>query len=628
MTFTFRLLSLFFLLGFIGLVIPASAQSVVGVSEILSSTSASEIDTYSATELSYDVSLYYGAYVEGYLFDGSAQIRSGSAQAQQLADGYLQAPVNVGDVYTIESNHYLILSIAYFDGSTYQYNNPYGFMGGDGDYPSGSSFLPGGGPSYVSTQYYYLGTTVVSLSTALPSITSINPSSVATGKSGTIEVEGNNLADPFTNQTTPAASGSGVNLSVAGTPSSNHVSLNYSVDSGTGTGSRSITLATRFGASNGANLTVGYPPAAVTSLNPSVWQAGTSFTLTVSGTGFGTAPTVNVSGAAGVSAGQAMNISPDGTQIQVTVNVAADAPDGTATVQVQPGYTGSSFICGNCNGGSSMGSSTAEVQGAVQNQNSCQAAADSHSGFAGLVPTGTTVGGSGTMTASFSGGAFNATSVTVPYGPYSTPESIAAHVAAFLTKQYYNSGLSAQAIGSYVVYKSTAALGTPSLISSGSSFTQNTSPAACPNVNTKFVLAVMNDSVTWGDEGLNHGRIVEYDLETWPTAQNPRGTPPSYSNAIVTEHLSTCMAYGCSSSGLISGQFTDVLGSTSSISGRYVASRYFTVNANGQNLGHIMTFDRAGKHDMDHIEIQLPNGPSILNNYRNTNGSPKDISLP
>jgi hypothetical protein len=320
--------------------IPASAQSVIGVSEILNSTNASEIDTYSATELSYDVALYYGAYVAGYLYDGSTQIRAGSAQDQQLAYGYLQAPVNVGDVYTIESDHYLVLSVAYFDGSQYQYSNPDGFVsGGTGEYPSGSSFIPGGGPAYVSTQYYYLGTTGVSLSTAAPSITGINPNSVATGKSGTIEVQGNNLVDPFTGQTTPAVSGAGVNLSVTGTPSSDHVSLNYSVDSGTSTGNRSLTLATRFGTSNGANLTVGYPPAVVTSLNPSVWQAGTNFTLTINGTGFGTAPTVTVSGATGVSASQATNTSSDGTQTQVTINVAADAPDGTATVQVQPGYT-------------------------------------------------------------------------------------------------------------------------------------------------------------------------------------------------------------------------------------------------------------------------------------------------
>jgi hypothetical protein len=246
-----------------------------------------------------------------------------------------------------------------------------------------------------------------------------------------------------------------------------------------------------------------------------------------------------------------------------------------------------------------------------------------------IVPARTTVGESGTVTASFSGGAFDASNVTVPYGQYSTPESIAAHIAALITKKYYSSGLSAQAFGAYVVYKSTVTLGTPNLTASGSSFTKNNSTTACPAVNTKYVLAVMNDSVTWVDQGMNNGRVVEYDLETWPSAQNPRGTPPSLANAVVTEHLTTCMAYGCSSSGVVSGQFTDVLGNTSgSKVGVYTPDRYFTVTANGQNLGHIVSFDRARKHDQDHIEIHIPNGPSILNNYRNADGSPKDISLP
>lgn len=40
-----------------------------------------------------------------------------------------------------------------------------------------------------------------------------------------------------------------------------------------------------------------------------------------------------------------------------------------------------------------------------------------------------------------------------------------------------------------------------------------------------------------------------------------------------------------------------------------------------------MTFDKAGKHQMDHIEIHLPTGPSFLNNYKNADGTPKDVSL-
>jgi hypothetical protein len=340
----------------------AVAQDVVGVSEILSSTSSSEIDTYSATELSYAASLYYGAYVEGYLYDNSNLIGAGSAQDQQLAYGYMSKPLTVGDVYTIESDHYLIAAYAYSSGGTSYFYNPSYFNFGDGSTdPSGSSFSPGGGSYYVVQQYIYLGTTAVQVSSAQPSINSIDHNTGTIGKSGTIAVHGDNLLDPFTGQASPSITGSGVTLSPTSSSTSQEVDLNYSIDQGATAGDRSLTLSNRFGTSNAARFTVGYPAAIVTSLNPPSWQAGQNFTLTVNGTGFGTAPTVNISGAAGVQNGLATNTNPQGTQTQVPVTVQANAPTGTATVTVTPGYTGSGFYCGNCNG-SPNGTDTAPVQ--------------------------------------------------------------------------------------------------------------------------------------------------------------------------------------------------------------------------------------------------------------------------
>jgi len=256
------------------------------------------------------------------------------------------------------------------------------------------------------------------------------------------------------------------------------------------------------------------------------------------------------------------------------------------------------------------------------------AASDSNSGFTGIVPKGV-AGGSGTATVAFSGGSFSGNRASVPYGQYSTPASIASHLAALITIKYYNSGLSAEALGAYIVYKSSAPLGSASFQTSGSSFTTNASSTACPPVNTQYVLAVLNDSVTWVSVGMSNGREVEYSLESWPTKQGSLGAPTTFPNAIITEHLTNSVAYGTSTSGTISGQFTDVLGNTSGMnSGTYVTDRYFTVNSSGQNLGHIMTYDAAGKHATDHIVIHLPTGPSILNGYTNSNGSPKNISIP
>lgn len=497
------------LLGFGGLFSCASAQSVVGVSEVLSSTNASEIDTYSATELSYDVSLYYGAAVEGFLYDGATQIRAGYAQDQQLAYGYLTAPVNVGDSYTVQSAHYLILSVAYSDGSGgYYYNNPDGFLGGDGEYPSGSSFEPGGGPAYVSTSYIYLGTTTVSISTAAPSITSISPSSVTIGTPGTITVNGSNLIDLFTQQSIPSLSGYGVNLTTGSSPTSDRVSLNYSFDSNASTGTQSLTLTTPFGTSNGANLTIGYPPATVTGLSPSTWTAGQSYEVQITGTNFGSTPTVSLSDPS-INVGTPHNTASAGGNSTTVVNVSVQlaTPSELVVVTVTPGSGGASFI--QAPGGPSLtGSNTATVVGVQGGQNSCPQELDESSGFSKLTYTGLAVGGNGAMAISFSGGSFNGYGVTVPYGKFSTPESIASHLAALITQRYYRSGLSAEAYGAYILYKGRATLGTPNFTSSGTPLTADPSPSGCPPVSLNLRLV----PVVSADEPISGGLTILHNV--------------------------------------------------------------------------------------------------------------------
>jgi hypothetical protein len=621
------------LIAFAAQAMPARAQSgdyVEGISEITSETTAQTLDTYSGTYMTYGVCLYYNAHVHAAIYQNDTK------EAESSADGgsdYCWAeldgsgPITLGDTYTQVADHsiYAVYWVNY-GGQTY-YENPFqysGFYPGSPD-PSGTDYpSDGGGDYYMVSETIEVGQTAAWITAAAPTISDISPSVGTVGTSGSITVDGEYLIDPWTETATPVITGSGVSLSLGANPSDQQLSLNYSIAQGATTGPQSLTLATRFGASNAATFTVGYPAAHVTSLNPPTWQAGQSFTLTINGTGFGTAPTVNISGAAGVQYGQAMNTNPQGTQTQVSVTIQPDAPNGTATLTVIPGYAGSTFYCGNCNGGSPNGTDFATV---VAAQNSCPAQLDAHSGFAGIVPTGT-AGGSGTMTASFSGGAFDGNSVTVPYGQYSTPESIASHIAALITKHYYNSGLSAQAIGSQILYKSTAVLGTPTLTGSGASFTKDTS-TACPPANMKYVLAVLSDSVTWKSEGMDNGRWVVYSLEYWPKTMGSLGQATPFPNAIVAEHLTNSMAYGTSTHGDISGQFTDILGNTSGMnSGTYVTDRYFTVNSSGQDLGHIRSYDRTGTHDTDHIVIHLPTGPSILNNWTNSDGSPKDISIP
>jgi hypothetical protein len=109
-----------------------------------------------------------------------------------------------------------------------------------------------------------------------------------------------------------------------------------------------------------ASITVGYPPAVVTNISPAVWTAGTTFQVTISGSNFGTAPTVSIASGAGVTISTPTNSSP--TQLTATVSVAPNAPNETVTISVQPNYGGSNFTC-NCQSGQSPdGTATAQVQ--------------------------------------------------------------------------------------------------------------------------------------------------------------------------------------------------------------------------------------------------------------------------
>ena len=251
-----------------------------------------------------------------------------------------------------------MISAAVDNGTTY-WNNPDYFLSvGDGaSYPSGSSFAPGGGPAYYETQYIYLGSTALQLSSAGPTITSISPSGGTVGTSGTIHIYGDNLVDPFTGQATAAITRSGVTLSAASATES-VADLNDSIATNATTGNQSVTLTTRFGTSNAAPFSIGDPTPVITSISPNSWNAGTSIQVAITGHGFGTNPslTITAPGVSGYSTGAASD-----TQIVANVTIAANSPGGAATVEVQShGYTGSGFFPVNP-GQPPQGSNTASV---------------------------------------------------------------------------------------------------------------------------------------------------------------------------------------------------------------------------------------------------------------------------
>jgi hypothetical protein len=139
-----------------------------------------------------------------------------------------------------------------------------------------------------------------------------------------------NLVDPFTGQASATITGSGVTLSVVSATES-VVDLNDSIATNATTGSQNVTLTTRFGTSNAAPFSVGDPTPVVTSISPNSWNAGTSIQVSIAGHGFGTNPSLTITGP-GVS-GYSTAVSD--TQIVATVTIAANTPGGAATIEVQ-----------------------------------------------------------------------------------------------------------------------------------------------------------------------------------------------------------------------------------------------------------------------------------------------------
>ncbi len=315
--------------------------------------------------------------------------------------------------------------------------------------------------------------------------------------------------------------------------------------------------------------------------------------------------------------------SSDQTTASLSYTIAADATVGTHRFTVSNTWGESEPVSFTVNA----------ATGFNAQQNACPAMVDATSGFSSIAPSGLAVGGSGSMTVSFSQGSFSGFGITVPYGPNSTPESIASHLAALITKQYSSSGLTAQAYGANILYKGNAALGTatftpagPSGSSSDSSFTADPSPAGCPPVNLTFALIVTYDSGTWVPNsrgGPGSGRDVSYELSKWTKGNYNANKPPLISSQI-SEHLSKPLpdgSYGKTDT-QDPGAYCDLIGSAGgpSLTGIYDPERYFTVVYTDpqhltRDLGSVRILDKSGEHSTDKIVVNFPSGPTILNGF-------------
>ena len=209
----------------------------------------------------------------------------------------------------------------------------------------------------------------------------------------------------------------------------------------------------------------------ISGITPSIAYQGDQGTLTISGSNF-----------VENSADQlTLNFSGGSNPFTLTSTLSTCTTTCTATFSYNfSGYPAGSYTLSvKNNEGTSNSEAFTVISNAPQNPTAdpCAVTSNPQAGYSSIVSAGAT-GGSGTMAVSFSGAAFAAVTASVSYGPNSTPSSIAANIAALITKNYYRYGLGAKAFGPIVVYSGNTSLGTVSNVATGSSFTTNVSPTA------------------------------------------------------------------------------------------------------------------------------------------------------
>jgi hypothetical protein len=138
-------------------------------------------------------------------------------------------------------------------------------------------------------------------------------------------------------------SGLSITLDTSQTSTSTTVYALYSVASTQTPNYGLIDLNTDGGTSNDVDFQLGYPDASNITVSPSTWQAGQTTPILISGNNLGTAPTAYVD-----SPGNDITYSYTGMvngSISANVTVPSGTTDTSATVYVDPGYTGCTGSC-------------------------------------------------------------------------------------------------------------------------------------------------------------------------------------------------------------------------------------------------------------------------------------------
>ncbi len=345
-----------------GIVPGLHGQMVTGMSDIAIQCIGCGVDSYSLTELDYNASVWYDARADGFLSRGGSIVSSRTyAYGNPYVNFYLSTPLVYNTNFQIQTNHWIraYYEVYVTEYGGYRYADPYGFsMISTGNYGGSAGIEPTYQYSYITSQDIYVGATYVGFSSPSPVINGIDVIGTPTrGSSGYVAIYGSY----FGGLQSVTVDGTGVSVSTT-YESDTQVNISYTIAANATTGDHNLRLTTIFGPSNPAAFRVYDPTPSISSISPSTWQAGTTTSFTISGSGFGSSPGLSIS-AAGVTSYGITNSSD--TQIAGTVTIAADAPQQNANVTVTAtGYGGNQFIPAPGGGSSSQASGTVAIAAA------------------------------------------------------------------------------------------------------------------------------------------------------------------------------------------------------------------------------------------------------------------------
>ncbi len=162
---------------------------------------------------------------------------------------------------------------------------------------------------------------------AAPTLTSINPNSGVQGTNVPVTLTGTNFAAGASVN----VSGSGVTVSNVTVVNATQITATLGIASNATVGSRSVTVTSTGGTSNGVTFTVNAAAPTLTSINPNSGVQGTNVPVTLTGTNFAAGASVNVSGS-GVTVSNVTVV--NATQITATLGIASNATVGSDNVSV------------------------------------------------------------------------------------------------------------------------------------------------------------------------------------------------------------------------------------------------------------------------------------------------------